>query len=298
MYGRKDLRRWGPIRARLAIIALCMPMCLPAWGADEGGWYKDFEVAEADAKRLNRPLLIHFHASWCGPCRKMDATVLNTPELAAYLKDRVVGVKVDIDKHPKIADRFKVKLLPSDRVVSPEGKVVHSSEGYIAKTSYLAVLDQNSRIPTSAPKAVIVQGDTTQNVVKKPVENTRQPMVLAMEGYCPVTLWRKREWVKGDQKYALQFVGVVYYFKGAEEKEEFRKNSGQYSPRFSGCDPVSFWETQRAVQGSPKYAAFYDGRLYLFENEESRVKFKQDPIRYTHQHRTVQADKIVSQAWH
>ena len=191
-----------------------------------------------------------------------------------------------------------MKLVPSDRLVTPEGKVLHSSEGYIAKSSYLAVLDQNSRFPTSAPKAMIVQGDTTQNIVKKPVENARQPMVLAMEGYCPVTLWRKREWIKGDQKFALQYQGVVYYFLGAEEKEEFRANSEKYTPKFSGCDAVSFWETQRAVQGSPKYAAFYNGHLYLFESEESRVKFKEDPLRYTHQRRTVQADRIESKTWH
>lgn len=298
MVGRKDLRSGESIRVQLAIIALFVPVCCAARGADEGAWRKDFAVAEADAKRLNRPLLIHFHASWCGPCRKMDATVLGTPEMAAYLKDRVVGVKVDIDEHKAVADRFKVKLLPADRIVSPEGKVIYSNEGYVAKSSYLAVLDQNSRIPTKAPKAMIVEGDTNKNVVKKPVENSRQPMVLAMEGYCPVTLWRNREWVKGEQRYALQYLGVVYYFKGQEEKDEFVKNATKYSPKFAGCDPVSFWETQRAVQGSPKYAAFYDGQLFLFENEESRAKFKGDPSRYTQQRRPVQAARIESRTWH
>lgn len=298
MFGRMDLRSWGSIRIRLTVFVLFLPICIAARGAEEEAWHKDFAVAEADAKRLNRPLLVHFHASWCGPCRKMESTVLGTPELAAYLKDRVVGVKVDIDKNPAIADRFNVKLLPSDRIMSPEGKIVYSSEGYIAKSSYLAILDQNSRIPTTAPKAMIVEGDTKQNVVKKPVESPRRPMVLAMEGYCPVTLWRQREWIKGEQKYALQYQGVVYYFKGEEEKDEFMKNSSKYSPKFAGCDPVSFWEMQRAVQGSPKFSAFYDGRLYMFENDESRSKFKENPLRYTQQRKTVQAEKIESQTWH
>jgi len=266
---------------------------------DEGnGWQKTFAEAEAESKRLNRPLLIHFHASWCGPCRKMDSTVLHTPELAAYLKDRVVGVKVDIDKQPAIADRFQVKLLPSDRIVSPEGKVLYSNEGYVAKTSYLATLDLHSRMPTKAPKAVVVDAPSHQTVVKKPVDNSPRPMVLAMEGFCPVTLYRTREWVKGEQKFALQYLGVVYYFQGETEREEFLKNSAQYSPKFAGCDPVSFWETQRAAQGTAKYAAYYDGQLYLFENEENRAKFRENPLRYTHQRRTVQADKIESRTWH
>lgn len=280
------------------LAAVFVVICSTVHGAEEGGWRKDFAAAEAEAKASNKPLLIHFHASWCGPCRKMDAAVLNTPELGAYLKDRVVGVKVDIDKQPAVADRFKVKLLPSDRIVSPEGKVVHSSEGYVAKTDYLAVLNQKSHLPTKAPKAIIVEGQTNQNVVKKPVENAPRAMVLAMEGYCPVTLWRSREWVKGEQQYALQYTGVVYYFKGSAERDEFQKNSGRYSPKFAGCDPVSFWETQRAAQGSPRYAAFFDSQLYLFENEENRAKFKENPLRYTHQKRTVQADKIESRTWH
>lgn len=267
--------------------------------ATEGSlWKATFAEAEAESRRLNLPMLIHFHTSWCGPCRKMEATVLNTPEVAACLKDRLIGVKVDADKHPDLAKRFDVKLYPSDRIVSPDGKVVFSSEGYTARSNYVATLERNSRIPVKAPPAIVVDAPKEQLAQKRPVDNSPRAMVLAMEGYCPVTLWRTRVWVKGDQKFALQYMGVVYYFKGAEERDEFQKQATLYSPKFAGCDPVSFWETQKAVQGSPQYAAFYDGKLYLFENPESRAKFRENPDRYIQQRKVVQAERIESKTWH
>ncbi len=47
MVGRKDLRSGESIRVRLAIVALFVPVCCAARGADEGAWRKDFAVAEA-----------------------------------------------------------------------------------------------------------------------------------------------------------------------------------------------------------------------------------------------------------
>ena len=46
-------------------------------------WHKSFATAQAEARRRGVPLLIHFHASWCGPCRRMERDVLDTRALAA-----------------------------------------------------------------------------------------------------------------------------------------------------------------------------------------------------------------------
>ncbi len=106
------------------------------------GWTKDFDTAEAESQRLGRPLLIHFHASWCIPCRRMDRDVLNSPELAAQFGKSFVGVKVDADQHPELLKRFGVRSLPADVVVSSAGKILIETRGYQKKQTYVARLEQ------------------------------------------------------------------------------------------------------------------------------------------------------------
>ena len=69
-------------------------------------------------------------ASWCGPCRKMEKELLHTPTLLKTLDAGFVAVKVDVDKNPKVQQRFKIKAMPTDIVLGPDGKVLARSEGY------------------------------------------------------------------------------------------------------------------------------------------------------------------------
>lgn len=101
-----------------------------------------------------------------------------------------------------------------------------------------------------------------------------------LEGYCPVTLLEKEEWVPGNPQFAVQHQGKVYLLAGPAQQKRFLANPVRYIPADGGMDPVLAVEENRHVPGRTEFCAVYDGRLYLFSSAETLARFHQDPKKY------------------
>lgn len=75
--------------------------------------------------KSGKPFVLDFYADWCGPCQTLLPTV---EKLADEFKGKVAVVKVNIDKQRALADKFKVRSIPSIFFME-NNKVVSSLNG-------------------------------------------------------------------------------------------------------------------------------------------------------------------------
>jgi thioredoxin 1 len=82
------------------------------------------EVLSAD-----RPVLVYFWASWCGPCRLMSPSV---DWAATEYGDRLKIVKMEIDPNPETVAKYSVEGVPALRLIQ-SGELLAESEGALNK---------------------------------------------------------------------------------------------------------------------------------------------------------------------
>ncbi len=96
-----------------------------------------FTTANFESEVLNSdvPVLVDFWATWCMPCKMLAPTI---EELAAQADGYKVG-KVDIDKDPELAQKYRIMSIPTV-LVFKNGKVSASAVGLQSKAKLLAML--------------------------------------------------------------------------------------------------------------------------------------------------------------
>jgi thioredoxin 1 len=58
----------------------------------------------------SRPVLVDFYADWCGPCKQMPPILKQVKE---ELREQVRIIKVDVDKNPNIATKYRIRSIPT-----------------------------------------------------------------------------------------------------------------------------------------------------------------------------------------
>jgi thiol:disulfide interchange protein DsbD len=88
------------------------------------GWLEqDLEGALARAKATGRPVLVDTYADWCAQCKELDERTWPDPQVAAWIRDRAVAVRIDTDKVRKdLASRLGILSYPTVILLDPDGR--------------------------------------------------------------------------------------------------------------------------------------------------------------------------------
>ena len=93
------------------------------------------ENFEAEVLHSDKPVLLDFFATWCGPCRMVGPIL----EEIAEENDSIKVCKIDVDQDPDLAMRFKVTSIPL-LVVMQDGVVINQALGAKPKDQILKML--------------------------------------------------------------------------------------------------------------------------------------------------------------
>ncbi|WP_313691227.1 DUF255 domain-containing protein [Halorarum halobium] len=100
------------------------------WGADA------FDAAA----RRGTPVLLWLTATWCDDCHEMAVETFGDPRVAANVNDGFVPVRVDVDRHPRVRERYNMGGFPSTVFTTPSGELLTGAT-YLGPTGLRQALD-------------------------------------------------------------------------------------------------------------------------------------------------------------
>lgn len=376
----------------LAIMALGIGTLLPLSAnlvGQEIGWRTDLNGAMQEAATSHRPLLLHFYSNNCVPCKMLDAKAFKDPALCVAMDQKLIPVKINVDNHRQLADRYQVTRWPTDVFLFPNGDELYRTVSHQDPVAYVELLDKVStrnsswlteriaanqappprsrmtdattRLASSVPQHSIAntspQFQPASRITDKPSgappvveenpfcidyaqseppsddqagpfhlasrsvvakENRYQsrsgavpsdtrgqdaaqgkPPVASLtgihsddasvdlDGYCPVSLIKRQEWVLGNPDLAVKHRGRIYYFIDEDSQRLFLAQPDFYAPVLSGYDVVHFLQTGELVAGKREYGCRFavngqSERVFLFAAPQTRSIFNQEASKYAY----------------
>ena len=94
---------------------------------------------ETEVLKADKPVLVDFFATWCGPCRQMLPIVT---ELSEEMTEQIKIVKLDVDEAPSVAEKYEIQSIPT-MILFKDGQVKATRNGASTKAELQDWISQN-----------------------------------------------------------------------------------------------------------------------------------------------------------
>ena len=158
---------------RLAQTLATLGLLVAALAVADGVKFHDltYEEAAARAEAEEKIVFIDFFTTWCLPCKEMDRTTFQDPEVAAWLAQHAIALKVDAEENETneaLAARFGVKSFPNYVYLTPKGELLDRITGKKDSAEFLelsASVIAGDNTVTRARRA-LAQGDENDPMLR------------------------------------------------------------------------------------------------------------------------------------
>lgn len=95
-----------------------------------------------DIIRGDKPVLVDFHAEWCGPCKMMKPVL---EELRQSMGDKIRILKIDIDKNSVLSNSLNISGVPT-LILYQKGQVLWRQSGVQPAKQIQNVIEQKAAL--------------------------------------------------------------------------------------------------------------------------------------------------------
>ncbi len=116
----------------------------------------DWDTAQSKAKAEQKLYFVDFDASYCAACRNMDESTYQDQQLATYIDQNVVALRLDVQDFDGVmwSQQYEVEALPTMLIFNEQGRLVKRLVGYKSARDLLAAFQElrnnnNATIPAT-----------------------------------------------------------------------------------------------------------------------------------------------------
>ncbi|MDE0039238.1 MAG: thioredoxin fold domain-containing protein [Gammaproteobacteria bacterium] len=258
-------------RARFSLALALLAAFLAQQSVAQGVEFHDlaFDQAAERAAAENKLVFVDFFTTWCAPCKEMDATTFQDPEVADWLAEHTVALKVDAEANETneaLAKRFGVRSFPNYVFIAPDGKLMDRIAGKRSPEEFIAVGGSVLRGENAVDRArsALATGDPNDPMLRSRLADAYVEMGQdedALEGY----LWCFDE----GEKHRKSYHGVRLSFLLSTIERLGRR----YPPAREALVERRQVAEQRIVDGSAEYEdiAVYSSINRVFNDQEATL---------------------------
>lgn len=94
----------------------------------------------SDIIKGDKPVLVDFHAEWCGPCKMMKPIL---DELRSMMGDSIRILKIDVDKNANLAGSLNVSGVPT-LILYKKGQIIWRQSGVVQAKELQRIIQQKA----------------------------------------------------------------------------------------------------------------------------------------------------------